>query len=208
MIKNKITIEGIVYEKPVLIHEVNEEKFYDFKVEVSRRSESKDIITVTVSNKVYDVSTLNLGVEVRVKGNVRTYNQPINEFKKIKLTLLAKEIEEIDEIGPNNNLVLLNGFVCKEPVYRVTQSGKRICDIMLAVNLNKYKSSYIPVILWEDNADKYKDLTVGDNIGIIGRLQSREYTKKIKDLHEVTNTAYEVSTLKVRIIKSKNYKRF
>lgn len=208
MIKNKITIEGIVYEKPVLIHEVNEEKFYDFKVEVSRRSESKDIITVTVSNKVYDVSTLNLGVEVRVKGNVRTYNQPINEFKKIKLTLLAKEIEEIDEIGPNNNLVLLNGFVCKEPVYRVTQSGKRICDIMLAVNLNKYKSSYIPVILWEDNADKYKDLTVGDNIGIIGRLQSREYTKKIKDLHEVTNIAYEVSTLKVRIIKSKNYKRF
>lgn len=205
MKKSRTIIEGKISKEPILVHEIKDEKFYDFVVSVDRKSENKDLITVTVSEKIIDINSLKLDMDICVKGNIRTYNQPINEYKKIKLTLLAKEViilEKDSKRNYTNNLVVLNGFICKEPVYRVTQSGKRICDLMLAVNLNKHKSSYIPLLLWEDNADKFKNLSVGDNIGVIGRLQSREYVKKIEDESEVLNVAYEVSVMKVMVIKS------
>ena len=86
--------------------------------------------------------------------------------------------------------------MCKEPVYRTTPFGREITDILLAVNRTHNKSDYIPCIAWGRNAKFAQRLSVGDNIVITGRMQSREYQKKLED-DIITKTAYEISISKI-----------
>ena len=71
--------------------------------------------------------------------------------------------------------------------------GRRICDMMLAVNRMYNKSDYIPCIAWGRNAVYSSTLDVGDKIAIRGRLQSREYKKREEDGSVAIKTAFEVS---------------
>ena len=94
------------------------------------------------------------------------------------------------------NEIELNGFLCKQPVYRTTPFGREITDMLLAVNRTHNKSDYIPCIVWGRNAKFAQKLNVGDNIIVSGRMQSREYQKKVED-DVITKTAYEVSVSKI-----------
>ena len=112
-----------------------------------------------------------------------------------------RSIEEIDNTddyaSPNN--VFLNGYICKPPVYRTTPFGREIADILLAVNRAYNKSDYIPCIAWGRNAKYADSLSVGDNIMIHGRVQSRNYQKKISEDEFENKTAYEVSVSKLEM---------
>ena len=101
--------------------------------------------------------------------------------------------------GHNPNSIYLNGFLCKAPVYRTTPFGREITDIILAVNRSYGKSDYIPCIAWGRNARYSSGLSVGDNIKIWGRIQSREYQKRISEEESVTKTAYEISISKMEV---------
>ncbi|NYC93674.1 single-stranded DNA-binding protein [Clostridium acetobutylicum] len=85
----------------------------------------------------------------------------------------------------------------KKPVYRTTPFGREISDMLLAVNRSYNKSDYIPTIAWGRNSRFCETLKVGDNIRIWGRLQSREYQKKVNEKDTVKKTAYEVSISKM-----------
>ena len=68
------------------------------------------------------------------------------------------------------------------------------------VNNRQYnKSDYIPCIAWGRNAKYAESLNVGDNIIVKGRIQSREYQKKISETETETKTAYEVSVSRLEI---------
>ena len=95
------------------------------------------------------------------------------------------------------NYIFLNGFLCKKPVYRTTPFGREITDILIAVNRAYNKSDYIPCIAWGRNARFAGNLEVGENIKIWGRIQSREYQKKISETESITKTAYEISVSKM-----------
>ena len=97
------------------------------------------------------------------------------------------------------NEIYLNGYLCKSPVYRVTPFGREISDVLIAVNRAYNKSDYIPAICWGRNARLVKNLSVGQNIKIFGRMQSRQYQKKISEDETVTKTAYEVSVNRIEI---------
>ncbi len=180
-------------------HDVHGERFYRFMLRSERLSENADLICVTVSEKMLTDISIDVGKRLLIKGQFRSYNNYTGEGNKLVLTLFARDIKEAPESGESVNEIYLNGFICKPVVYRVTPFGREIADILLAVNRAYNKSDYIPCIAWGRNARFVRHLEVGQNIKIWGRMQSREYQKKLTETESIAKTAYEVSINRLEI---------
>ena len=191
MENNFISLQGRVEGEVEYSHNVLDEEFYTFKLNVSRLSGVIDSLPVTVSKRLLEKTELNDGDYICLTGQLRSYNKNYEDRTRLILTAFAKTIEDsADEENPNN--VILNGYVCKAPTYRKTPFGREITDVIIAVNRAFNRSDYIPTICWGKNAIFCRDLPVGTNVLIKGRLQSREYTKRMGEDYEI-RTAYEVS---------------
>lgn len=187
---NKVFLNGVVVAAPQFSHETYGEGFYEIKLSVPRLSEHTDILPVTVSEKF--LKHFELGKQVGIKGQLRSFNQLCGEKSKLVLSVFAREVTEPNnEISPN--IIELSGFLCKPPVFRTTPFNREICDILVAVNRAYNKSDYLPCIAWGRNARYVKDAKVGQKLDIVGRIQSREYQKKLPDGQIETKTAYEIS---------------
>ena len=191
---NTALITGEICSPPVMSHSFKGENFYNMTVKVKRLSDVYDYITVTVQENM--VPGLEEGKAVTVSGQYRSYNNYSGVGNKLILTLFANEITDETETE-NPNTIYLNGFICKQPIYRTTPFGREITDIIVAVNRNFGKSDYIPCIAWGRNAKYAAGLNVGDNIEVWGRIQSRNYKKKITEDEIVEKTAYEVSVTRI-----------
>lgn len=192
---NKITLIGKVGQCPKLSHTLKDQKFYEFELHVLRKSGNKDKLLILFSDDKINVDSLKIGQLVEIQGKVRTYNLEKESQPKLKINVLCDKIKLLEEQTVNleeNNIVKLNGFICKQPIFRTTPANKKITDIILAVNEINRKSSYIPCITWGELAEKIKNCKVGENIIVEGRLQSRTYTKTLGD-QNIERTAYEVS---------------
>jgi len=203
---NNIEIRGVISSDFTFSHEVYGEGFYNFIVGASRLSESIDLLPVTVSERLISSMALAQGDLVDIRGQVRSYNNYIQEERRNRLliTIFAREIEQIDADSSalkNPNNVYLDGFICKKPVFRETPFGREIADILLAVNRSYNKSDYIPCICWGRNAKFASTLNISDNVRIGGRLQSRVYQKKYDDGSVVEKSAYEISISKIELAK-------
>lgn len=198
---NMVTISGKVMTDLEFSHEVYGEGFYYFILEVPRLSDSCDTVPVTVSERLIQKDKLVIGTVIEVEGQFRSYNSYSNEGNKLILTVFAREINVLDDEKKikNPNQIYLNGFICKKPIYRTTPFGREITDILLAVNRPYNKSDYIPCISWGRNARYSENLVVGDNVKIWGRIQSRQYQKKLESGDVLTKVAYEVSVSKMEI---------
>lgn len=196
---NKITLCGTVSREPELSHEVFGEKFYSLVLNVKRLSGQFDELPIIISERLIESPGLLSGKRVLVEGQLRSYNMMTDGTKsRLQLQTFVRNISEADS-EEDINIIELDGFICKEPIYRVTPFSREISDILLAVNRSYGKSDYIPIICWGRNARYSQQLAVGDNIVVEGRLQSREYQKKIDEDTTVTKTAYEVSVSKLTI---------
>ena len=195
---NIITLAGTIVSEKQFSHEVYGEGFYTFDLEVPRLSENSDIIPVTVSERILG-ENFKVGQKVVIDGQFRSYNNYENEKNKLILTVFVKDIKEIEneEEIQNPNEIILEGFICKKPIYRTTPFGREIADILLAVNRAYNKSDYIPCIAWGRNARFCQNMNVGEKIKIWGRIQSRLYEKKFEDGTSETRRAYEVSVSKM-----------
>ena len=198
---NVVTISGKVISEVEYSHEVYGEGFYSFYLDVPRLSDSSDKISVTFSERLVPKNKLQLGVSLEIEGQFRSYNSYKSESNKLVLTVFAREVIFADEEKriKNPNQIYLNGYICKNPIYRMTPFGREITDILVAVNRPYNKSDYIPCIAWGRNARYSQNLTIGDNIKIWGRIQSREYQKKLESGETILKTAYEVSVSKMEI---------
>ena len=190
---NKIFLEGKVISELEFSHEMYGEGFYSFNLEVMRLSDSVDHLNITVSERLLNDVEISIGKEVIVEGQLRSYNKFIDGSDKLILTVFARNIQPCIEKSKNPNEIYLDGYICKEPVYRTTPFGREIADLLLAINRAYNKSDYIPTIAWGRNSRFCKSLNVGDHIKVWGRLQSREYQKKISETEVVKKVAYEVS---------------
>ena len=198
-LNNEAELTGVVESELKFSHEVYGEGFYSFMLKVMRLSDISDLINVTVSERLLQNISLRPGETVNVKGQFRSYNNYTESGNKLILTVFARDIEiNPEEVNLKNpNYIYLNGFLCKKPVYRTTPFGREITDILIAVNRAYNKSDYIPCIAWGRNARFAGSLEVGENIKIWGRIQSREYQKKISETETITKTAYEISVSKM-----------
>ncbi len=191
---NKVVIAGTVASEPEFSHEVYEEMFYTFMLDTPRLSETHDTVRVTISEKFLATGGISVGDKVVIHGQFRSYNNFTNVGNKLILTVFVKDIEKMEEYEEKSlNSIYLNGYICKKPIYRTTPFGREIADILLAVNRSYNKSDYIPCIAWGRNAKYAECLEIGDNVIIKGRVQSREYQKRLSETEVESKTAYEVS---------------
>lgn len=199
---NQVTIMGEIISDFVFSHEVFGEGFYMVDVSVRRLSNSEDVIPLMVSERLIDVSQNYIGEFVMVTGQFRSYNRHDELKNRLVLSVFVREITFIDEEmdGAKTNTILLDGYICKTPVYRKTPLGREIADLLLAVNRPYGKSDYIPCICWGRNARYASTFEVGEHVQIIGRIQSREYVKKITETETQKRTAYEVSVSKLECL--------
>ena len=196
---NKVRLTGIISTQPQFSHELYGEKFYEFSLSVKRLSDAEDLLPITVSERLLYQYSVITGKCVTVTGQFRSYNKLTEGKSKLILTVFAHEIEDMPENTPHSNVIELSGYVCKQPVYRTTPFSREICDILLAVNRSYGKSDYIPAIAWGRNARFVRFLTVGEQVSITGRVQSRVYQKRLGDNYMEKRTAYEVSIGKILV---------
>jgi len=206
---NMVKIIGKVNSKKEFSHEIFGEKFYNFIIEVPRLSDSVDLLPVTVSERLIININFNIGDYVVVEGQLRSYNRYIDSSNRLVLTVFVREIYlpdegELEEVIKKPNEIYLDGYICKEPIYRETPFGREITDLLIAVNRAYNKSDYIPCIAWGRNARFCENLIVGDHIKIWGRIQSRNYEKRLSSGETETRVAYEVSISKLEFIEDDN----
>ncbi len=197
---NNVTVYGTVTSKPEFSHEMYGEGFYTVYLEVPRLSDISDTLPITISERLVQGLNIDVGSTLLVEGQLRSYNKYHEGNNKLILTVFARNLKTMDQDVKNPNQIYLDGYICKKPVYRTTPFGREITDMLLAVNRPYNKSDYIPCIAWGRNARYSENLKVGDRIRIWGRIQSRDYQKKISEDKVITRTAYEVSISKMEVI--------
>lgn len=195
---NVVTLEGRIISDFIFSHEVFGEGFYLFDLEVARLSGQLDVIPVMISDRIIDVNQNYVGMLISVRGQFRSYNKHEDSKNRLVLSVFSREFEFLDgDIQETDkNEIFIDGYVCKEPVYRKTPLGREIADLLLAVNRPYGKSDYIPCIVWGRNAVFCTSLSVGERLKVSGRIQSRSYIKKVNE-EEITRVAYEVSVSKL-----------
>ncbi|MBO5303702.1 MAG: single-stranded DNA-binding protein [Lachnospiraceae bacterium] len=196
---NQVSIVGTIVSDFRYSHEVYGEGFYMVDVSVNRLSDFVDIIPVMVSERLVDTSENYEGQLIYIIGQFRSYNRHEEKKNRLVLSVFARELEFIEEETEDlkSNHIYLDGFVCKEPVYRKTPLGREIADLLIAVNRSYGKSDYIPCICWGRNARFASGFEVGSHVEIWGRIQSREYVKKLSETETEKRVAYEISVSKV-----------
>ena len=199
---NQVTIMGEVVSGFTFSHEVFGEGFYMVDVDVKRLSNSRDRIPVMVSERLIDEIQDYEGEYLMICGQFRSYNRHEEQKNRLVLSVFAREVTFIEEEpdGARTNNILLDGYICKLPVYRKTPLGREIADLLLAVNRPYGKSDYIPCICWGRNARFASAFEVGEHVQILGRIQSREYVKKLSETETQKRIAYEVSVSKLECV--------
>ena len=199
---NRVSIIGEIVSDFRFSHEVFGEGFYIIDVSVNRLSDMTDIIPLMVSERLVDVKQSYIGQLVEATGQFRSYNKHDGIRNKLVLSIFVRDwqlIEENKESGKTNQ-IFLDGFICKSPIYRKTPLGREISDLLIAVNRPYGKSDYIPCIAWGRNARFASSFEVGKRIQVWGRVQSRDYVKKINETDTEKHTAYEVSVSKLEYV--------
>ncbi|MGN1159850.1 MAG: single-stranded DNA-binding protein [Lachnospiraceae bacterium] len=205
---NQVMVIGKIISDFTYSHEIFGEGFYMAEAEVTRLSDSCDIIPLMVSERLLDMSGDYVGRYISVSGQFRSYNRHEEHRNRLVLSVFVRELEFLEEeeyeqyAGENSrtNQIFLDGYICKEPVYRKTPLGREIADLLLAVNRPYGKSDYIPCICWGRNARYASTFQVGARCAIWGRIQSREYMKKLSEEEVEKRVAYEVSVSKLEIM--------
>ena len=197
MINNNVRvtgrIDGFAYD-----HTAYGERLYSSFVHSQRRSGTVDDIPVIASEYLVKKDDFD-GKSVEIDGEFRSMNMDVEGKSKLILQIFAKNIRTTQEKADDENKIVLNGFVVKKPVYRITPSGREITNMLIAVNRPRWRSDYIPCVCWGRSAKWAEDLTVGTAISIEGRIQSRTYVKKLSDEEREVRTAYEVSIGKMEV---------
>lgn len=205
-INNKVTIAGEIVSDFRFSHEVLGEKFYFFDVSIVRTSGYADVIPMMISERLIDTKQSYIGKFISVTGQYRSYNFHEENRNRLILSVFVMEYEFVEALvtGDSGNQIELCGYICKEPTYRKTPQGREISDLLLAVNRSYGKSDYIPCICWGRNARYVSGFEVGSLVKICGRIQSREYIKKLSETESETRTAYEVSVSKIELVERRD----
>lgn len=199
---NTVEVAGEVVTEPIYSHEAFGERFYIFNISVKRLSGMLDTIPVTISERAINISEIRVGKRFKIYGQFRSFNKHMENEHRLILSVFARDIMELDDnqLDVNENYIFLDGYLCKEPIYRKTPLEREIADLLVAVNRSYGKSDYIPCIAWGRNARYASGLDVGTHIKICGRIQSREYTKRISETESEQRIAYEVSVSSIELV--------
>ena len=166
----------------------------DFVTE--RLSRTWDWIPVRVSEWQCEMLSQNPNEYVLIRGYFQSFNCSEQGRRRLLLSVFAKSLDILGETGASENSIYLEGYVCRETVFRHTWAGMRVTDILLAVNRPYRGTDYLPCISWGKYALLAAGFPVGKRIWLRGCTQSRDYVKDIGGA-TVVRRAYEVSACEV-----------
>lgn len=195
--ENRAVLRGVAAAEPVLSHENHGVAYYTFPLSVLRLSGSEDRLNVIAASPVLERCPVAAGMEVEGEGEVRSFNNKSGQGSRLVITFYARALRPAE--GEHWNEVHLAGVLCKAPIVRRTPLGRDICDLMLAVNRRYGRADYLPCIAWGALAQRCGGFAVGDGVRLVGRLQSRGYTK-IENGLSVEKTAFEVSVMRLELV--------
>ena len=200
MENNKVSVIGTIVSDFTFSHAVFGEGFYLLDLSVSRLSEQADVIPLMISERLIDVTRDYRGCTIEAIGQFRSYNRHEGSKNRLVLSVFVREVRFMEEFTDytKTNQIFLDGYICKEPIYRKTPLGREIADLLVAVNRPYGKSDYIPCIAWGRNARYASGFAVGTRILIWGRVQSREYTNRLIVTALEKRLDYEVSVSKLK----------
>ena len=191
--ENSLVLAGQIEDTPSFSHSTHDFTFMRFSLKIARLSGVFDRITVLIDSNLLSDNP-QPGDYVEIEGELRSYNNKTGIGNKLVITAFAKSLKLIDKC--NRNELYLCGTICKMPTYRKTPLGREICDLMIAINRRYGRADYLPLIAWGKNAQFASELSVGNDIHVSGRIQSREYIKST-DKEGVVRTTYEVSVTSI-----------
>lgn len=193
---NQITLRGQMQNLPEFSHENHGRKFFRFYLEVPRLSGAVDTLPIIVDETILKELDPCGGGLITVTGQIRSHNIRADGKRRLLIFVFADTVTAED--GEPINDVILEGPICKEPIYRRTPLGREICDVMLAVPRGYNRADYLPCILWGKVAKEISGCAIRDCVRISGRMQSRSYTK-VTDDGPQERIAYEISALTAQI---------
>lgn len=176
-------------------HSIKGEAFFKTNMEVTRSSGTKDIVPLILSEQLLDFKEDFTGKSIAVEGQFGSYNKWVEGKRKLLLFMNVRKMEVLEHLPEKamENHLFLDGYICRPPIYRTTPMGRKITDILIAVNHPDRKSSYIPCICWEFDAQRASGFPIGSRVQAVGRVQSREYKNTLENGDSILKTAYEVS---------------
>lgn len=198
---NEIILKGIIKDIESS-HSIDDITFNKAKLIVKRTTGAEDVINLrfkSYSNKYKENDFIS------IKGNVRSYSYKVSEDKnKVVIYVFTYFDEPENEIDDVNNVVHIDGRICKINELRHNKNGKQNVHFILANNLlsndgSKRLNSYIPCIAWNKLAKELSNLSVNTKLKLKGELHSREHKKvldngdiEIRVAHELLVLDYEV----------------
>ena len=194
---NQITLRGQLQQLPEFSHENHGRKFLRFLLDVPRLSGAVDTLPIIADESLLNTLDPCGGGMLTVTGQIRSHNIRSDGKRRLLIFVFAESI--VAEDGEPINEVVLEGPLCKEPIYRRTPLGREICDVMLAVPRGYKRADYLPCILWGKVAKEVAACQLRDTVQICGRMQSRGYTKVTEDGPQ-ERVAYEISALTAQIL--------
>lgn len=197
--KNSVFLRGIVEDAMQNGHQAYGENFYKISLKIARLSGACDRISVVISERLFPSRYIDNGDLLEVCGEFRSKNMDVDGRRRLILYVFAQDVQICVQAQPHENRIELIGFLCKSPMRRTTPLGREIADLMLAVNRRYGRSDYIPCLVWGRDAVFVQSLRQSDALHICGRIQSRNYLKKLPD-GEREMTAWEVSCSQIEVV--------
>lgn len=183
----KVWVSGKLETDFEYSHSILGKNFYKTRIVVTRRSGTQDFIPVIIPEELMEENSLNKasrGKFVEVGGEFRSSNirgtdgqYHLNTFVYARFINICKYKDSLNEAA-NTNLIYLDGYICKSPIFRRTPLGREITDLFVLVDRGSEKDN-IRCIAWGRIAQQTSGLNVGERIRFYGRIQSRKYFKKI-----------------------------
>lgn len=195
---NQVTVMGEIVTPFSFSHEVFGEGFYMVEVDVKRLSNSKDRIPLMISERLIDVTKDYTGEFIMVNGQFRSYNRHEEMKNRLILSVFVRKLHLWKKnLTVQRRIRFFWMVISANSLFTVRHRLAEIADLLLAVNRPYGKSDYIPCICWGRNARFASAFEVGEHVQVMGRIQSREYMKKITETESQKRVAYEVSVSKL-----------
>ena len=196
---NKVSVIGEVVSEFTFSHEVFGEGFYIADLAVSRLSDQVDVIPLMISERLLDVSKDYRGMTMEAIGQFRSYNRHEGAKNRLVPSVLVRKIHFLEEFTDytKTNQIFLEGYICKEPIYRKTPLGREIADMLLAVN-RPYGKSITYRVLRGQKCPLCVRIWRGSHVCVWGACRAGIYEETERD--RVRETCGEVSVSKLECV--------
>ena len=199
---NKVVLIGTLAEEFQFSHTCKEENFLKSAIKIKRNSGTEDIIPLIVNKKLLPDEEGWYGEKIWLSGTIKSYHKN----PALPLFVFVNEMLRLDFNVPDFNEVSVIGLMTNRRSHRVTPMGKEIFDFVIKSERTNQRFDYIPCIIFGKDAVNAMKFDPGSRVWIKGKIQSREYFKKMPEGHSERKTACEVSCYSLKEDKTENEK--